>query len=175
MPTIVPSPDAIVVDDFSSSLHPVASFILRRNNTNTPPTRHPHPPPNHANHDEPAAARAASSPTPPPSLQRIPTQAAETTWAGIARTNHRNPQHVPYAEGRGPSSKRRYRKRATRRRLLTTNTLSPLLSLSLSSPNRHTPQVNRHTLPDPRHPTQNTQQTPQHPNTKHQGQHRNAT
>ena len=134
MPTIVPSPDAIVVDDFSSSLHPVASFILRRNNTNTPPTRHPHPPPNHANHDEPAAARAASSPTPPPSLQRTPTQAAETTWAGIARTNHRNPQHVPYAEGRGPSSKRRYRKRATRRRLLTTNTLSPLLSLSLSLP-----------------------------------------
>ena len=132
MPIVVPSPDAIVVDDFLSSLYPVASFILRRNSTNTPPTRNPPPPPNHANHDESAAARAAPSPIPPP-LQRISTRTTETTWAGIVRTNHPNPQHVPYSEGRGPSSKRRYRKRATRRRLLTTNTLSLLLPLSISS------------------------------------------
>ena len=149
MPALVPPPDAIVVDDFSSSLYPVASFILRRNSTNKPPIDDPAPQ-NHANHGASAATTshappAAASPQ-QPKPHRTPNN---TTWATIARKNHPNPQHVPYSEGRGPSSKRRYRKRTTQRRLLTSTnilTLPLYLSLSLSPPpllQEHTNQETR--------------------------------
>jgi hypothetical protein len=107
-----------------------------------PPAIDP-PPPNHDNHDVPTAANQAPPATPPLQQHALPHPPKNnTTWAEIAKTKHPNPQHVPYSEGRGPSSKRRYRKRATRRHILTTNTLSLLassLSTSLPSTGTHTP------------------------------------
>ena len=111
-----PPPDAIVVDNFSSPLYPVASFILRRNSTNKPPTTNLRPQ-SPTNHDEPTA----NSPVPPakplPHRRTLPhtTTNGKPTWAEVAKKSHPNPQHVPYSEGRGPSSKRRHRKRTTRR------------------------------------------------------------
>ena len=133
MPILVPSPDAIIVDEFSSLLHPVASFILRRNSTNYPPTTNPHPR-SSTNHDEPAADSLAP-PARPPTQRRTQSHTPTNhnqSWAEVTKTTHPNPQHIPYSEGRGSSSKRRYRKRTTRRRALTTNTLSLSHSLSLS-------------------------------------------
>ena len=133
MPILVPSPDAIIVDEFSSLLHPVASFILRRNSTNYPPTTNPHPR-SSTNHDEPTADSLAP-PARPPTQRRTQSHTPTNhnqSWAEVTKTTHPNPQHIPYSEGRGSSSKRRYRKRTTRRRALTTNTLSLSHSLSLS-------------------------------------------
>ena len=139
MPILAPSPSTIVVDNFSSSLYPVASFILRRNNTNKHPTTDP-PLSSPTNHDEIAAASPELL-TEPPTHQNAPTHTIThrtSTWAEVAKRGHPNPQHAPYSEGRGRSSKRRYRKRTTRRRAITANALSllslspPLLSLSPS-------------------------------------------
>ena len=86
-----------------------------------------------ANHDGPNSTSNTPPDAPAITAKRHTNTAAPTTWSDIASKKHPNPQHVPYSEGRGASSKRRYRKRTSRRRLLTSNTLSLPLSLSLSS------------------------------------------
>ena len=86
------------------------------------------PPPSNPNHDEHTRpynllpSHAAT--TPAHAIHHI------TSWASVAGSRHPNPHHVAYSEGRGTSSTRRYRRRTTRRHLLTTNTasISSLLS-----------------------------------------------
>lgn len=101
----------------------------------TNPQKPPLPTTNHDNRTSQYNTRTSS--TLIPSHEHTHTLPHSTlSWADIAKQKRPNPQHLAFAIGRGPTSKKRHRRRTAQRQLLTsTNTAFPL---SPSSPPLHT-------------------------------------